>query len=513
MRHSLCRFLAVFLLPVFLLTGCWDMDPEPESGSLLPAGEEEQETTETRVILPENFSLPYAPDQTLDPVTCPDGMQQAVGALVYEGLFALDETLAPQPVLCSSYVYDSAAFTYTFTLRSDVLFSDGSPLTAADAAATLQRAKTSDRYRARLAQVASISAEGQSLTITLTQANTGFPALLDIPIVKSGTEGSLTPLGTGPYAVSEEDSAALVPNAFWWQDQALPVDQILLSPANDRDAMIYQFTSHDVQLITADLTGINPISATGNISFQDADTTILQYIGFNLQRPLFQDAALRRALGLGINRSTVVSAFLSGHGTPAYFPVSPLCALYPAQLEQAYSYDAYVSAMSAAGYSSGQSRSVTLIVNEENSFKVSAAEYIASSLSSFDVNIEVQALPWDAYTAALQSGDFDLYYGEVRLTADWDLTQLLGSSGTLNYGHWADPQTDLLLAAYAAADDRAAAMESLCRYLAQQAPILPVCFKSTSVLFQTGVVEGLNPTASNPFYQFSACTVNLREPE
>lgn len=514
MNRSFCRLLAVLLLPVLLLTGCWEMDPEPESGSLLPAEEEEPETTETRVILPESFTLPYAPDQTLDPVSCPDGMQQVVGALLYEGLFALDETLTPQPVLCSSYAYDPATFTYTFTLRSDVTFSDGSAFTAADAAATLQRAKTSERYRARLAQVSTISASGQTLVITLSKANTGFPALLDIPIVKSGTEGSFTPLGTGPYCLSEADGdIALVANASWWQGRSLPVSRIALSAANDREAMLYQFTSHDVQLITADLTGTTPISATGNVSFQDADTTILQYVGFNLQRTIFQDAALRRALGLGINRSTVVSAFLSGHGTGSQFPVSPVSDLYPKQLEQAFSYEAYASAMTAAGYNEGKTHRLTMIVNSENTFKVSAAEYIASSWSAFDLEIEVQALPWEEYTAALRSGNYDLYYGEVKLTADWDLTQLLGSGGSLNYGRWADPQTDQLLASYAAASDRAAAMESLCRYLSQQAPILPVCFKSTSVLIQTGVVEGLTPTMANPFYNFSSCTVYLQDPE
>lgn len=41
--------------------------------------------------------------------------------------------------------------------------------------------------------------------------------------------------------------------------------------------------------------------------------------------------------------------------------------------------------------------------------------------------VEVNALPWEEYNAALAAGNFDLYYGEVRLTADWNLTSLLGS--------------------------------------------------------------------------------------
>ena len=54
-------------------------------------------------------------------------------------------------------------------------------------------------------------------------------------------------------------------------------------------------------------------------------------------------------------------------------------------------------------------------------------------------------------------------------------------------------------------------MKSLCRHLQKEAPILPVCFKSTSVLTQTGVLENLVSTAGQPFYGLTDCTVHLRK--
>ena len=116
------------------------------------------------------------------------------------------------------------------------------------------------------------------------------------------------------------------------------------------------------------------------------------------------------------------------------------------------------------------------------------------------------------HAAALAAGNFDLYYGEVRLPANWDLSALVGTGGSLNYGGWADPQTEQLLAACAAAEDRAAALSDLCAYLQQQAPILPLCFKSSSVLYQTGAVSGLTPTAAEPFYDLPSCQIHLRQP-
>lgn len=140
-KNALAIVCMLSLLPA-LLTGCWHAESDPTDMERLPVAED-PEPIDVPLALPLEFSLPYSAEQTLDPVTCPDGIQQTVGALLYEGLFALDEQWEPQKVLCSDYTYDPVSFTYTFSLRNDVTFSDGSPLTAADVAATLQRAKTS----------------------------------------------------------------------------------------------------------------------------------------------------------------------------------------------------------------------------------------------------------------------------------------------------------------------------------------------------------------------------------
>ena len=509
------RVLSLLLSGLLLLplTGCWEEEPVDAGGPLVPEesqGETDPEEMDTAVLLPLSFALPYDAGQTLDPLTCADGMQQVVGALLYEGLFQLNTNLEPQPWLCERYTYDPETFTYVFTLRSGVTFSDGSALTAADAAATLRRAKNSQRYSSRLAQMVSASGEGSTLTVVLSGTNTGFPALLDIPIVKSGSEGDEVPVGTGPYYYTQDDGGpCLLANTDWWKGDGQPVERIGLSSAVDRESMLYQFTSHDVQLITADLTGTAPISATGNVSFQDADTTIFQYLGINVTKAPFDDPSVRRALLQGVDRDTLTGAFLSGHALPAQFPVSPVSSLYPDDLEQTYAYDTFAQALEDAVDS--RTWDLTLLVNQENSFKVSAAEYLAQTLSASGVVISVKTLPWAEYTAALAAGDFDLYYGEVKLTADWDLRPLLAIGASLNYGGWANETTNSLLAAYASASDRTAAMQNLCAHLQQQVPLIPLCFKSTSVLIQTDVVEGLTPTMTNPFYNLSSCVIHLRE--
>ena len=139
MRHRLLRAICIALLPL-LLSACWQ-DAPPVESSLLPQEEEPSDTGS--LSLPEQFSLAYAPGESLDPITCADGMQQVVASLLCEGLFRLGPDFEPEPWLCKSYTYDPVSYTYVFTLYHGITFSDGSFLTSADVKATLDRARSS----------------------------------------------------------------------------------------------------------------------------------------------------------------------------------------------------------------------------------------------------------------------------------------------------------------------------------------------------------------------------------
>ena len=279
--------------------------------------------------------------------------------------------------------------------------------------------------------------------------------------------------------------------------------------------MAYAFYTHDIQMLVCDLTGTNTSNVYGSGSYTDIPTSVMQYIGFNVTRAPFNDPKLRAALSLGMDRAGGVSAFLLGHGQTAQFPLSPSAVVYPKDLEETYSPDSYRSAMETAGYTSGEkSVSVTMLVNEENSFKVSMARKLASDLSQYDVKIDVKALPYEDYLAALKAGDFDLYYGECKLTADWDLSPLLSPGGALNYGGVRDTQLETLLTAFRTASEgegRQTAARELCSYLKEQAPLVAVCFKSNSVLLPEGAVKNdIHPTVSDPFADFQDWQLNMK---
>lgn len=510
------RRLLPLLLALALLTACAapeepDLEPEWESyqQGLLEAEQPEPEPEEPD--LPAAFTLAWQQDQTLDPISCGEGIQEDVASLLFEPLFRLNGEFEPQPLLCQGYGWDEAGLVCTLDLRQDVTFQDGSPLTARDVADTLRRAAASERYGYRLRQVVSIAANrGGQVVVTLSAPNRGLPALLDIPIVKSGSEGQRVPVGTGPYRlVSENGASALQARTDWWQGKALPVETIPLVQAKDRDTALYLFSTRRVELLTVDPTD-DLSSVTGQAQSTSRPTSLLQFIGFNTaEGRLFASAAARAAFSRAIPRETLVDVQLAHLALPAQFPISPLSPLYPQDRERPYSKEDALAGLRLAGQNTGEVKELALLVNQEDGFRVASARFIAQNLSLLDWKVSVQALPWEDYAAALEAGEFDLYFGEVRLTADWDLTDLAGIGGALNYGGFTDPALDEALAAFAAGADRQAAAKRLLEAFQTAAPIAPICFKSYTVLTHPGVAEGLNPAPSDTFRGLESWKIHL----
>ncbi len=507
-RRILPLLLAAMTL---LLTACGggeELVEEEEPWYAIGQEEESEAAEEGREGL-SFFALAWHQDQTLDPITCSDGVQSDVASLLYEPLFALDETFQAENWLCDSYTVSEDGLTWILHIREGVAFSDGTQLSAGDAAACLRRAMASQRYSARLSGIQTVIGDSRAgeVTVKLSQPNAALPALLNIPIVKSGTEEEPVPVGTGPYLyITDGSTAYLAANGSWWRGTGQPVDRIELVNAKDDDTVRYLFTSKEIHLYAADLTG-DSVTLTGRLDCVDAPTTALQYLGINAAR--VSNAAVRRALSAGIDRQKLVDGYLSSHGTAAWAPIHPASPLYP-DSAGSYSSTQWYSAMTEAGLTDGEDPvTLTLLVNQESSEKVAMAQSVARSLSAWDLTVTVEVLPWEEYLAAVAAGNFDLYYGETRLTADWDLTRLLGTGGAMNYGGWSSQTTDSFLTAFRTAADRQQAGASLYGHLAQEMPLVPLCFKSLSVLTHSGTVEGLHPIQSNLFHALEDWTIHM----
>lgn len=494
MRNALIALTAALAL---LLTACGQ-------GTVQPTPQPDPTPTPTQTPQQIPFSLPYQSGASLHPITGNNRTNQVLSSLVYQGLFELDNTFTPSGVLCSGSSVSPDSLTWTFTL-GDARFSDGSALTAGDVVSSLELARTSELYAARLADVERISAQGgDTVVITLSQPNGNLPALLDIPVIRATDDGSM-PLGTGPYAFAEDSGAFRLVRRDGAPSTA--PQEIPLFAVEAADDLIYAFDAGEISLVTSDLTGSNALGFSSGYEAFDYPTTTMLYVGFQNSRGYCRDARVRQALSLAFDRATVTGSLLAGHAQSTGLPFSPHSPLYSTDHESSFFYDPdrAASMLSDAGYNTA-AMSLTFIVNTDNPFKLSVAEYLTESLTRLGISVELKKLAWADYTTALNQGNFDLYLGEVALTADFDLTHLLAQNGSLNFGGCGSGEGDALLEALRSANGEAAAPAdtAFLDWFCDEVPVAPLCFKEHSVLIRWQAVSGLAPTRQNPFYHLES---------
>ncbi len=498
--------ISLFLILSLFFTGCTDetvqipSSPEPTvSASFVP--------------VPTKFALPYYPSTSLHPITGTNRANMLLSSLVYQGLFELDNTFTAHGVLCSEAYTSEDGLTWTFVL-GDFVFSDGSPVTAVEVVSSLELARSSSLYSGRLTDIQRIAAkEDGTVSITLSQPNSALPCLLDIPVIRDPGDGSM-PLGTGPYSFVEDDG----PLRLARQNSAPETapEEIALIAIEGADDLIYAFDCGNISLVASDLTGTNALGYSSGYEIFDYPTTTMLYVGFQTNSGPCKDPLIRQAISRSFDRGTVTNSLLAGHGSATCLPFSPHSALYNADYEEPLAYDpAAVELLNAAGCSMGEddqlyigrtALSLTFVVNTDNSFKLTIAEYLTEQLIDLGISVDLQKLAWDDYIAALERGSFDLYLGEVTLTADFNLTSLLSKNGTLNYGGYTNTETDALLTQLRAADEnnRAQAVTAFLEQFQADMPLAPLCFKDHAVLTRWGSVSGLEPTRQNPFYQLDS---------
>lgn len=441
------------------------------------------------------LSLAVYADRSFHPILTDNRVNLTLSPLLYEGLFQLDTSFIPQKQLCSTYQTSEDGLVWTFSLRQGVTFSDGTPLTAAHVVHSLELARTgASPYSGRFSAVASIAAlSDRELSITLIHPNSALPTLLDIPIVLGAGD---YPPGTGPYVLTrqEDDSLALVP-----RDGAKPT--VPLISVTRTQELTNALNQGALSLLVTDPSGTDSPAYSGTCRTVDYDTTSLIYLGFNTAKSPFHTTSARVAAAAALDRGALVSAAWSGHARATVLPIHPASPLYDESLARQLPSPDDAEALAEQCGISG--RRISLIVNRENSYKVTAAHLIARQLEKqAALSVNVSELAWDDYRNALSNGLFDLYLGEVTLTADFDLTALLSTTGALNYNRWHNSETDQLLSEFLSVteEDRSRTAGLLCTHLTEQMPIVPLCFKRGSVLTAWSRADELTPTRANVFF-------------
>ena len=479
------RMLAI-CLALCLLCGC---APRDEGDTQTPPSVKEP------VIENQICRVAYFNERTVNPLTTRVTANLALYSLIYDGLFELTPAFEAAPVLCDSYTVDGNV--WRFTLRS-MNFSDSTALSARDVvySYSLAREETS-AYAGRFQNIESFRALSDSVVEVVTKSpNANLPALLDIPIIKRD-ESATVAIGTGRYQFIYENGAPVLVKNPSYGEYAMPYEKIEIVTVGSEEQLAKELQSGGVSMAAVDITATGNVSWGGDCDRVDYPTTTMLYLGFQTRSRALRSPTVRRAIACAIDRESIAAKDYSGFADASALPFHPSAVQYQKGIADLLSYtpDTAKAHLKAAGR---ESLAVSLLVNAENPSKVSAAQRVAESLKSADITVTVEAVPWETFTKRLRSGSFELYLGEVALSADFDVTSLVAPGGALNYGNFSSEYLSPALYSARAGGDLAPFL----RQFADEIPFAPILFKRDTLLVQKNFFAELTPAVHSPFYHF-----------
>lgn len=484
--------LVLAALVALTLTGCDDLPQTvtPDAGNTVVSdGEESQETLK--------LSLAYSHDDTLNPFTAATEVNGQLTGLLYEGLMALDQNFVPQPVLAE--IVDLTDATHlTVTLRSGAVFSDGSKVTPEDVVASFKEAKKSDRYRALLQNVASAQKEGDTVQFKLSAADPNARACLTFPVVKGDTLTDAlakAPIGSGPYRLKSTDTGAtLVQNK---QHPAAPYfKKITLSHLPNQASRQYALASGEITYCYDDLSEGDVPRLSG--ASQKVDTNALVFLGVNSNRGDLKKASVRRALSALLDRAAVTKAAYGDWALASASPFHPrwdrMADITPATDRDL---DGAIALLDEAGCTpkDGKRLELELIFNADRPDRGKLAEQIRTQAEQAGVVITAEALSEKEYRARLKSGKYDLYLGEILLTADMSLRPLL-SGGNASYGI---AKSGDAVKAYAKYRKEDITLAEFVTAFSEDMPYIPLCWRYGAAGFDRRLTSA-TPTGYDPYY-------------
>ena len=514
--------MAVILCISLVLCSCGDLFEEALPEIDISIFSSSEPTPRPEVTLPPVaeilFGLPYDPAEDIWPDHKMSPVNTDLCSLVFDTLFTMDAQYRAQPALCDSYTVSGVK--YSLHIREGVRFHDGSLLTAQDVAYTLTsiRAHPDGPYFPRIKDIESYTVRDEhTLEITLRQASNALPARLCIPVIKDGSVPSDMLNGTGRYKIMREgESMYLHYNAGWWGESWPPsIGKIQLCKLTVDDKPFDSLDAGVIGLVNMAGDFRDDELKTGKYGLITYDTLEFSFIAFNKKRPPLDSAVLRLAISRFIDRQALIDAYLGGYGLPAALPISPESAYYSQEAASILSDSSSAAdGLEAGGYTledgvylapNGSPVVLKLLAHVK---QLSQAQNVAAALTENGIATEVVTMAWDDYLAAVESGDFDMYYGCMLLSPDMPSESLFTAAGTLNYGKLSGSALDSAVTAFRTAFNDEAVSEAAVGMWAEYAKLVPVAplFFTCGVLV-TGNVRNVVPVNSSAYENIYAWTV------
>ncbi|MBC6712517.1 peptide ABC transporter substrate-binding protein [Treponema sp. Marseille-Q3903] len=384
----------------------------------------------------------------------------------FEGLVKFDRNNNVVPALAESWEKSDDGLTWTFHLRKNLKWSDGSPLTSKDFAYAWRRIAdpaTAAPYGYDLLSVVkgypeAAKGDVSKLGVETPNANTfvvhlstpciyfdkitTFPVLVPVQektIKAANDKWTIDPktyISSGPYYMTEfTDGSQIVfeKNPYYWDVENVTFDKIVWHLIEDPNTSYTAYNEGNIQLIKDVPTEEIP-SLRGSSEFHVEPIMGTYYLSFNIRKELFKDSRVREALSLSIDRNYVANTIMGGTYSPAKNFVGP--GMTDAALNSSFEkvtaekygnhfsddYNADLAKakklLADAGYPDGKGFPTIEYLTNDASYHKAVAEYLQSAWKELGITMNVNIQEWKTFTADRRSGNFDI--ARNGWVCDWD---------------------------------------------------------------------------------------------
>jgi len=450
-----------------------------------------------------------AEPDTLDPQVTGLAVSSSIDAYIGDGLVALSPQNKIVPALAQSYTVSRDGLTYTFNLRRDVTFQDGTPLDAAAYVASFKRllnpATKAAVQAGRLGQVAAVTAIGTySFTIRLVKpyafflynlTDSNFIPLSPKALTAEGKGFGRKPVSTGPWQVQQWQTGSQIvlvrnPSYHWGpsfvQSGAPKIQKIVFRILTNDAAATAALQSGEVDQLTLSTASAPRIQAAGQYTILKALNQGARFLELNVTQPPFDDIRVRKAMSYAINRQAVVQVALNGLGVPLYGVLAPPMYGYWAGIKgYSYPYDIQKARalLAQAGYTqqngvlqkNGKPLGFTLLTSTGDPAFPKAAVVIQDQLKQVGIAVTIQTQDFATEIATVHKGktQADLLgynYPIPDIFYTWFHSSNIGTG--FNDSFYKDPTLDALIVKMrgtADAAQREALVIRLEKYVSDQA--------------------------------------------
>lgn len=367
---------------------------------------------------------------------------------LYESLLYRDENYDLQPLLALSATPDDRAKVWTVTLRPDVVFHDGRPLTADDVVATFKRITNPDDPKSGATALTVlddvVATAADTIEFRLNTPTATFDDSLgqySLGIVPADYDPA-HPVGTGPFkakSFSPGRQSVFVRNGDYWRAREPYLDELVILNFDDDDALINALLSTQVDAIgQIPLALTEVIGSDPRIGILNSETGMWLPFTMRVDRKPFDDVRVRQAFRLVVDRQQMIEQVYSGQGrigNDVFAPFDPGTTGLPQRTQDIARAR---KLLAEAGYPDGLD--VELVTAPIQSGAVEAAQVFAQQAAEAGIRVAIRRVDATTFFGDdYLKWDFaqDFYYTRNFLP---QVDNSLLKDSPYNETHWDDPR-------------------------------------------------------------------------